>query len=196
VGPSSAGKTTLCDALSKRCGIRSPAYITEIARTVMREEGFTRKDVGKIEMQYAIMKAQVAADRTARSAVARREAPILLGDRSAVDPIVYTYLSSPTDGDRRANILIESSEFQQCLGQLRSSLFILLAPIPEWVEDDGVRSVDEAFATIDGFRDILNRLRIPFHEIDGSCRPLEDRVQRVMRLAGLTSKTGQISAKY
>lgn len=49
-GPSSTGKTFLCNALKARLrdmGILT-YHISEVARTVMREQGFTRKDVGTI----------------------------------------------------------------------------------------------------------------------------------------------------
>lgn len=84
IGPSSAGKTTLCNALAASFGLPEEVCISEVARTVMRERGFTRSDVGKVEMQKAIMDAQLKEDRSARQhatqtgGVCRR---IVLSDR-------------------------------------------------------------------------------------------------------------------
>ncbi|KAI5119488.1 hypothetical protein M0805_009512 [Coniferiporia weirii] len=186
IGPSSSGKSTLCDALAKRYNVVAPAYIKEVARAVMKEKGFTREDVERMDMQYAILKAQAHADVQAHNSVSRGESPIVLSDRSVVDPIVYALLSSPAEGHERARTLINVTETQLSLTHLRRSTVILLAPVPEWVEDDGIRSVDEHYASIDAFRAVLQQLHIPFHEIDGTCRSLESRVQRVSDWAGLT----------
>ncbi|THH18766.1 hypothetical protein EW146_g2264 [Bondarzewia mesenterica] len=70
VGPSSTGKTTLCNALAARLGLSSTVCITEVARTVMRQQGFTRDDVARPEMQKAIMDAQLEHDKGARGAAA------------------------------------------------------------------------------------------------------------------------------
>lgn len=59
VGPSSTGKTTLCNAVAESLKLRSWCYITEVARQVMKRRGVTRADVGKIEVQSAIMLAQL-----------------------------------------------------------------------------------------------------------------------------------------
>lgn len=89
VGPSSAGKTTLCNALATTLGLPKEAHISEVARTVMRERGFTRDDVGKLEMQKAIMEAQLKEDRSARryaTATGRVCGGIVLSDRLVTAP--------------------------------------------------------------------------------------------------------------
>ncbi|THH07667.1 hypothetical protein EW145_g3224 [Phellinidium pouzarii] len=187
VGPSSSGKSTLCDALAKHCDITTPAYIREVARTVMKKQGFSRDDVGKMEMQYEILKAQAEADAEARKSVARGDATVILSDRSIVDPIAYALLSSQTDGNERAQALINTAQLQLSLPHLRRSTVVLLDSVPEWVVDDGVRSVDESYASVDAFRSILKQLEIPFHEVDGTCTDLQDRVQKVLKMIGATS---------
>ena len=82
-------------------------------------------------------------------------------------------------------MLIENSSMQQALPQLRQTHFVLLAPVPEWLEDDGVRSVDEDFASVGAFRDMLNELGIRFIEFDGSCKALDERVQRTAAFASV-----------
>lgn len=85
VGPSSAGKTTLCNALAASLNLPQKVCISEVARTVMRERGFTRNDVGKLEMQKAIMEAQLKEDRLARRHAIEAQGVcrgIVLSDRS------------------------------------------------------------------------------------------------------------------
>jgi nicotinamide riboside kinase len=138
VGPSSTGKTTLCHALAEKLGLKAPAYITEVARTVMREIGCTRKDIGKLAMQTAIMKAQLQREDEGRSQ------QVLLSDRSAIDPIVYAILTSTTEDEakQRRESLTNLPQFQLALSRYRRSTFLLLTPVPEWVLDDGIRSLD------------------------------------------------------
>jgi len=182
VGPSATGKTTLCKALASRLDVKEPAFITEVARKVMRETGFSREDVGKLAMQLAILKAQVLADHQARAAVAENASPVLLSDRSAIDPIVYAYLSGDS-GPSLASVLLNTEEFNQVIEAYRRSKFVLLTPIPEWVVDDGVRSLGDGRACFGHFRYLLKELSIPYIEIDGSCRFLEERVSRVIGFA-------------
>ena len=62
LGPSSSGKTTLCDALAEELCVPNTRYIKEIARTVMKTQGFSRKDTSSFDMQAAIMSAQAKAE--------------------------------------------------------------------------------------------------------------------------------------
>jgi predicted ATPase len=100
VGASSTGKTTLCRALEKqlKTGGATVFHVTEVARTVMREQGFSRETVGTLAMQRAILQAQIAAEEKAlqkimgpdgSSEVDRPSTVVLLCDRCAVDPVVY-----------------------------------------------------------------------------------------------------------
>ncbi len=179
VGPSSTGKTTLCNAIAQRFNIRAPAYITEVARTVMKEEGFSRKDVNRIEMQGSIMRAQLRADIVARDAVTRGGFPFLLSDRSAIDPVVYASQISIQNADT----LMATPEFQDNLPNYRNSTFILLKPVDEWLEDDGVRSLDDLAVCTEAFQNILNSLEISYQKLDRSCRLLEERVAQVLTYA-------------
>ena len=174
VGPSSSGKTTLCRAIAAQIGLSSPAYITEVARNVMKTTGFNRKTVHELEMQRAIMEAQLRADALARDSVRCGAYPMVLSDRSALDPIVYAGLVSE-DG---ANELINTPAFQAALVDYRKSTFILLKPIPEWLVDDGVRSLDDLESYTMAFEALLARLGISYETLDESCRELEDRVKR------------------
>jgi nicotinamide riboside kinase len=151
IGPSSTGKTTLCRALSTRLRLKGPTFINEVARDVMERGGYTRNDVGKLEMQVAIMEAQLLRENEARVAAARAER-IVLSDRSAIDAIVYAVLNSANedDGQRRFQKLVNSPRFQLALTAYRQSVIVLLTPVPEWLVDDGIRSMDNQVNVIDG----------------------------------------------
>lgn len=168
IGPSSTGKTTLCNALAARLGLSEAVHITEVARTVMRKRGFTRDDVGRLEMQRAIMDAQIEQDMRARRAANDPGGRgIVLSDRSAVDAVVYAALDG-ADSDSRT--LISSPNFQAVLPLYRRSLFVLLHPISEWMVDDGVRSLEDGQKCSRIFRNLLAELGIQYLELGESCR--------------------------
>ncbi|KAF9069455.1 AAA domain-containing protein [Rhodocollybia butyracea] len=188
VGPSSTGKTTLCNALITRLGLTSDMCITEVARTVMREQGFTRADVHSLAMQQAIVNAQATRDRQARQKATEDVVPklqsILLSDRSAVDAVVYAALSETTLQSGNTKALVSSPEFLEVLPFYRSlhSTFVLLRPIPEWMIDDGVRSLEDGERCYAMFVKVLKELDIPFVEVGEECRWLGERVAFVRRL--------------
>ena len=127
VGPSSSGKTTLCNAFAADRGIPPSIYIKEIARAVMASQGFTRADVSTFEMQSAIMIAQLRAEAESLEEVGRatkNESPVLLlSDRSAVDPTVYARSSGGTGGRDMQLKLFQNPAFQAALPLYRKSLF-------------------------------------------------------------------------
>lgn len=180
VGPSSSGKTTLCNALAKQINVSS--YITEVARKVMREQGFSRDDVGsggKLDMQRAIMSAQLQAEEEAQTRSTGQKSYVL-SDRSAVDPIVYAGWCVEID-DREDVMagLMNREDFLAALGRYRSSLFIVLRPVEEWIVDDGVRSMENQLQYTEELLDILKQLQIPYKELDRSIMNLDDRVKQV-----------------
>jgi nicotinamide riboside kinase len=193
VGPSSTGKTTLCSALYKALALDAPSYITEVARKVMRSKGFTREHVGKLEMQEAIIEAQLEAENAGRVYVAQRaNSQVLLSDRSAVDAIVYAILTSRNkeEADHRRQILISSPQFQHALSRYRQAAFVLLTPIPEWLVDDGVRSLDNGYHCLAVFRQVLSDLEIEYEELGANMKKLSDRVEFVRRAANFLLRGG------
>ena len=209
VGPSSTGKSTLCGALSKyfigesqlqssRSDRRSVLLysISEVARKVMRERQFTRDDVGTLEMQQAILEAQVKAEMDATATLASSDSTkekVLLSDRCAIDALVYTrkYVS-----ENAYKTLCETPEFQEALGRYRGErakgnngthkvLFILTLPVAEWLIDDGIRSMDEPEAVLEEFRNVLNEMEIPFVELGSESMELGRRVEWVVSKARL-----------
>ncbi|KAF5390122.1 hypothetical protein D9757_003871 [Collybiopsis confluens] len=189
VGPSSTGKTTLCHALATRLGLTSDVFITEVARTVMKDQNFTRADVNSLAMQQAIVTAQVSRDLGARKNLEASEHTsahlVLLSDRSAVDALVYAALSELEPKSGITETLLSSKEFQGILPYYRSmsSTFVLLHPIPAWLVDDGVRSLEDGERCYDMFVTILKRLEIHFVEVGEDCRWIEERVAFVRRAA-------------
>ena len=147
----------------------------------METHGYTRKDVGSLEMQQAIMDAHLKEEQKGWSC------PVQLCDRSAIDPIVYAVLTSPDENEaqRRSEILMSSPDFKNALPIYRRSSFILLAPIADWLEDDGTRLLEHQARCFEIFKQILVELGIPFLEIGVQMRFLEERVTAAMGLMKL-----------
>jgi len=186
LGPSSSGKTTLCDALVRYLDLNRARYVTEVARIVMREHGFSRKDVDTYEMQYAIMTAQLKAEEKALAHSAGTPEDdggvVLLSDRSAIDPIVYASTSkSPAAEDMRRR-LMRDREFQDILPLYRKSLFIVLQPVKEWIKDDGVRSLENPWNYNKHLFATLEELNIPYVTIGADLKDLDSRVAFVATL--------------
>ncbi|KAL0957937.1 hypothetical protein HGRIS_000118 [Hohenbuehelia grisea] len=181
VGPSSTGKSTLCGALAKRLGISGKAYVTEVARSVMTAQGYTRNDIGKIEMQRAIMDAQIVKEEEGSGS------PIQLCDRSAIDPIVYSILTAQdsSEAENRRMSLVTNPSFQRTLGRYRHSIFILLSPNPLWLKDDGIRSLEKQEECYLAFKEVLRDFGLGFREIGRDMPMLAERVSLVMGLARL-----------
>ncbi|KAK0452145.1 AAA domain-containing protein [Desarmillaria tabescens] len=184
VGPSSTGKSTLCTALAKKLDLHGPAYITEVARTVIKERGFTKAHIGLLEMQEAIMDAQIDRERETRGSY-----PVQVFDRSAVDPIVYAVLTgaSDLDGKERSESLSKKDNFQETLAEYMklSSIFFLLAPVEEWLVDDGTRHLDNGKECFGIFERVLSGLGISYSVIGENVKDLNDRVSLVLDRARL-----------
>ncbi|EJD42901.1 hypothetical protein AURDEDRAFT_114910 [Auricularia subglabra TFB-10046 SS5] len=177
VGPSSSGKTTLCRALAARLRIPEERFVHEVARDVMTRTGFSRSTVRQLDMQRAILVAQVAAEERALQTAS--EVLILLCDRSAVDPLVYAALGF-ADGPTRQQELMRAPEFQAVLDRYRASLFVLLAPIAEWVVDDGVRSLERPHDYLQIFKGTLQSLGVQTRELGEDVRDLSTRVDKTI----------------
>lgn len=126
LGPSSSGKTTLCDELARSLNVPNNCYIREIARDVMKAHPeFSRNTTDTYEMQAAIMAAQLKAEKrvwSTRRALTESKL-VLLSDRSAIDPIIYaTTAKVPTASESRRR-LIEDTDLHEVLQEYRQSLF-------------------------------------------------------------------------
>jgi len=183
VGPSSTGKTTLINILARKLSLEGPAVVKEVAREVMATQGYSRKNVGSLDMQQAIMTAQLKKEDDGRWC------PIQICDRSAVDPIVYAVLTSRNDDEarQRRDILVNSPDFQLSLQKYRhsTSTFLLLAPVAEWLVDDGVRLIEQQSKCFEVFKAVLRELGINFREIGPEMKFLEERLMTVLGLLHL-----------
>jgi len=179
VGPSSTGKTTLCNALAQRMGLKGPQFVKEVARRVITALGLGRDDIGLLDMQKAIMLAHLEQERE------NEESSAHLSDRSAVDPIVYAVFTAanPEDAQCRKQALVNLPEFQRALPRYRNSLFVLLSINKEWVKDDGFRHVGNETEILAIFREILSELGIRYREIGSDMDFLLERTAFVMSLA-------------
>ncbi|KAL4246290.1 P-loop containing nucleoside triphosphate hydrolase [Abortiporus biennis] len=188
LGPSSSGKTTLCDALFKDLQLGKSIYIKEVARTVMKTHGFSRSNTGTYEMQAAIMLAQIEAEIKVLEHVDEAgHSPgkiLLLSDRSAVDPIVYASMPETVDASEIRQRLINDVRFQEVLPLYRKSLFIVLQPVKEWVVDDGVRSLEDPWRYNQILARTLDELGVPFVELGEGIRDLRERLEIVKRHLG------------
>ncbi|KAI0666962.1 AAA domain-containing protein, partial [Trametes maxima] len=181
LGPSSSGKTTLCEALASELKVHPPQYIKEVARTVMRTHGFTRDDVDTYKMQYAIMHAQLKAEKHAESSLTEAKdsiqvPPIVLSDRSAIDPIVYSGTSAAEDAIDRRRKLLDDTALRAVLPGYRNSLF---EPVIEWFSDDGVRSLQDPWRYNEVLFSTLAELGIPYLLIGKETIDLRERVEFV-----------------
>ncbi|KAJ7258422.1 AAA domain-containing protein [Mycena haematopus] len=179
VGPSSTGKTTLCNALAQRLGLKGPQFVTEVARRVIIALGLSRDDIGLLDMQKAILLAHLEQEQENEDSSAH------LCDRSAVDPIVYAVFTAanPEDAQYRKQLLVNLPEFQRALPRYRDSLFVLLTPVREWVKDDGFRHVGDETEILAIFRNTLSELGIRYREIGSEMGFLPERTAFVLSLA-------------
>jgi len=186
LGPSSSGKTTLCNALAKDMQLSNDLYVKEVARHVMKTQGFSRNDVGTYEMQAAIMHAQLQAEvDVLRHADAVAGDVVLLSDRSAIDPIVYLSTAKNV-AEGTESRLLDDRAFQAVLPMYRRSVFVVLHPVKEWIVDDGVRSLEDPCMYLQALFQTLQELHIRYVELEASVKDLEERVAIVKRyLAGI-----------
>lgn len=139
-----------------------------------------------IEMQRTIMAAQLEQEKIARSVAGKSAVRMVLSDRSAIDPIAYAVLTAANEdaARERMRVLVDTTEFQAALCRYRDGTFVLFKPVPEWLVDDGVRSMDKQDQTFEVFCDVLKELEIPYVELGGEMKDLQARVAFAKRLVG------------
>ena len=129
-----------------------------------------------IDMQRTILKAQLEQERASRNVAGDSGVRMVLSDRSAIDPVAYAVLTAANEENarERMRVLVDIPEFQAALHWYREGKFILFKPVPEWLVDDGVRSMDTQ--SLEVFRDILKELEIPYVELGEEMKDLQARV--------------------
>ncbi|KAL0569072.1 hypothetical protein V5O48_012899 [Marasmius crinis-equi] len=200
IGPSSTGKTTLCNAIAKHLSLPTSVHLAEVARDVIRAGGWTRNDIGLLEMQQKILDAHAEKE---REVIERWEGDKdhqknggvqLLCDRSAIDPIVYAVLTSSKvaapgcsveDLEKtRRDEMVNSTSFQAIFPTYLepTSHFYLLEPVEDWLEDDGFRHVGDQLESFHVFKRLLGELGILYRIIGKEMLDLAERVRFVLSL--------------
>jgi nicotinamide riboside kinase len=186
IGAQCTGKTTLAkallDALSQKKPSLSPRPITEVARKVLCEFGFTRDDITSdpsraLELQELILKAQFEEETKVTTNAT------VVCDRSGADPIVYAVKYGPPHAQE---MLEKRPEWQVLRHRMRDSLVILCPPHREWLTDDGVRLMAGSWTEWADlhlvFLHVLKTNTISFHVIPEELMELQDRVGFVLDL--------------
>ncbi|KAH1809374.1 hypothetical protein KXX35_007481, partial [Aspergillus fumigatus] len=172
----------LSDALPQRHPSLPPHPITEVARKVLCEFGFTRDDITSdpsraLQLQELILKAQFEEESKVTTNAT------VLCDRSGADPIVYAVKYGPPHAQE---MLEKCREWQVLRDRMRESLVILCPPHREWLTDDGVRLMACSWTEWEDlhlvFLHVLKTNTISFYVIPEELMELQDRVGFVLDL--------------
>jgi nicotinamide riboside kinase len=156
----------------QKLDIEGSAYVTEVARQVMKAKGYSRDTIGSLQMQEDIMEAHILREEESMRHTVR------VCDRTAIDPIVYAILTSRDEEEarKRQNHLSGSDSFQKVLQRYRESIVILLKPVAEWLVDDGIRSTENKDKCLQIYRRLLKEMDIPYYELGKEIMFLPERV--------------------
>ena len=191
VGAQSTGKTTLVKALQNyfygdqqqpsSTLTAVPQVITEVARTVLVEYGYTAHDITSspsraLSLQKLILKAQVDAERAGL-----RLGTWIISDRSGVDPVVYAQKYVNEDAARDLAFSPEALELSE---RMKSSLVFVCEAGVDWLIDDGVRlmpgSFEEWIETHELFCHWLEELGLKYEVITRNLLDTNKRVEFVL----------------
>lgn len=194
VGAQCTGKTTIVNALeasfAQKGGqnangaivdqTQTPRLIREVARTVLREKGFSRDDMNTparaLQLQQCILEAQLNAEEAADAA---NPSPWYICDRSGLDPIAYAQVYA---GQEAADQLLASSQWANIERRMRAGVVILCEAGCSWLVDDGTRlmtSVDEWMRLDATFRELLEARHIGYTVIPKDMMCIDERVAAV-----------------
>lgn len=207
IGAQCTGKTTLVNALEahfngayqpqdadKHDGWRPPTVVREVARRVLRDEGFETGDIRASPARALALQRRILAGQARAEAAATADAGAwLLADRSVLDPVVYArqYGGGPAaaagllrpPGETEAAAVV--GEWPALRGRLARALVVVCeAGAAAWLADDGVRlmPVDGAEwrATHRAFLALLADLALPFVVLPCAVAALDARVAFVL----------------
>ena len=191
IGAPCTGKTTLLNALKDHLeqtalsapGSREPRYISEVARTVMKQLHLDRNDIvmsseRSLRLQRAILDAQYQAELP----TANGSTDWYISDRSGIDPIVYALLYVSEQG---TDELLASNILQALAQKMREGLVFICEAGCSWLADDGVRLMpgsEEDWSRFDfAFQCLLKENEIDYHLISKDTNSLEARVDQILR---------------
>jgi nicotinamide riboside kinase len=188
VGAQCRGKTTLVNALEdhfksnevKRT-LQQPTIIREVARTVLKEKGFTRDDLATspiraLQLQQHILDAQLHAE-GAKNKTASSNWYIC--DRSGLDPNVYAQLFA---GRSAAEDMLESEAWQALERRMKNGIVMLCEAGCTWLIDDGIRLMPDGlddWMRVDSFRELLDARGIAYTIIWKDVISLPERLKMV-----------------
>ncbi|KAI5289403.1 hypothetical protein KEM54_003929 [Ascosphaera aggregata] len=199
VGAHSTGKTTLFESLSMMVDsyIRTANLplslftIEERARLVHQSGIFSRQDLEDKKMrshdlQHLVQKLQYEAeDEVLNTAKATAGEPLLLCDRSGLDPIAYDLQYAPCYAETKRR-LIATPAWRTMRERMRQSLVILCPIQPKFIKDDGLRLIEQDLKAWDylhaRFCELLQEHKIPYHIVPMHLINAEERAQYVFRL--------------
>ncbi|KAI5303173.1 hypothetical protein KEM56_007834 [Ascosphaera pollenicola] len=199
VGAHSTGKTTLFESLSimmrnyiKAANLPISLYtIEERARIVHQSGIFSRQDLEDKKMrshdlQHLVQKLQFEAEDQALVAASKAaDQPLLLCDRSGLDPIAYDLLYAPS-WDETQRRLIATPTWKIMRERMRQSLVVVCPIQPKFIKDDGLRLIEQDLKAWDclhaKFCELLEEHGIPFHVVPVNLLDAEERAQYVFRL--------------
>lgn len=206
VGAGGVGKTTLIDEYIRVVRANEkPLLIREVARKHMVDNMITQKDLDNNEtswrLQCTIFHLQIKREK-------ELDDQSFMSDRSGLDPLIYAALLRPNlfpllmngkEGhETNDNVLVEllqpllgdgedswrNAATNAMLERYRTSLFVLVHPFSENVEDDGVRKVlssEDLRQYTNVYRRALQLLRIPFLDLrEGELSARVDILRRAM----------------
>jgi predicted ATPase len=180
IGAQCTGKTTLVTELHDMIQhqVTQLHTITEVAREVLKDHGFTRDDLYRplraMQMQYLILEAQFRAE--------NRSEGMILSDRSGLDPLVYASKFGPPG--QLASIMA-SPTWGNLKSRMQRSLVILCPPRADLLKDDGTRLMenwDDWEYTHLLFQKLLADFNIRYHIIPESASSIPERVNFVLSL--------------
>ena len=190
IGAQSTGKTTLVNALEALYKVANdtdrsekslprPFIIREVARTVLKDKGFTREDIiaspsRALQLQKHILNAQREAEATASKDAS---SSWYICDRSGLDPIVYTQLFV---GAKATEDMLASEAWKELEANMKAGIVVLCEAGCGWLIDDGTRLMPddlEAWMRVDAaFRRLLEVRGIDYTVIPKGMASLDERV--------------------
>lgn len=165
--------------------------IEERARIVHQSGIFSRQDLENKQMrshdlQHLVQKLQFEAEDQALAAADKAAGePLLLCDRSGLDPIAYDLLYAPSYAETKKR-LIATPAWKIMRERMRQSLVVVCPIQPSFIKDDGLRLIEKDLKAWDilhaKFCELLEEHGIPFHIVPVNLLDAGERAQYVFRL--------------
>ena len=176
IGSHGVGKTTLCFGLAAR--LKSRDMSLEVVHEVARRCPLPINEATSLEAQSWILHTQIAEE-----LVAQARYPVVLCDRAVLDNYVYSQLAHGPEPrlDRLVDDWIETYQL------------LILVPITEVPQADGLRAVDPGFQHLieTRLRQELRRRELPFEDL--GALPRDKWLDRVEAVAVAQLEPPQLS---